>query len=638
MKRVALIAFLVFSISLSVTSQVGTWRTYMAYHDVQQICAADNNCLFVLASNDLYQYNQDDQSITTYDKISGLSDSYITHIAWNQQVKRLIVVYKNSNIDLIDTSGNLSNISALYLKSMTDDKTVSKITIDGIYAYLHCGFGYVKVNMRDAEITDTYRPNHPEYPTSLPDFNEYQDYETYLPIVKSLNPGGPKYNHFYEMRFSGNKLYTTGGQYTSYNDLLYPGAIQVLENNEWQIYQDDIESTTGYHYVDIDCLDFDPRDPNHVFASGRTGLYEFQNGNLIAYYNEDNSPLRSAYSNGKTLGNNYVIIKAMKFDSQGNLWLFNNHSNEVSLFKLTADKQWENLNNEAFYDDETGVGMHGVRNMMFDSKGLLWMCNEDWRSTCLICYDPWLEEVVVHKNFVNQDGTVYGINTIHCVAEDLQGNIWLGTNEGPFYIERSEVLNREAVINQVKIPRNDGTDYADYMLNGLNITYIAVDAGGRKWFGTYDNGVYLMSADNMTQLHHFLANETNLLSDEINAIAINSQTGEVFFATSEGLCSFVSDATVTSAEMTKDNVYAYPNPVTPDYTGLITVVGLSLDADVKILTASGKLVAEGRSNGGTFTWDGCDRQGRRVVSGVYMVATATSDGKKGTVCKIAIIK
>jgi flagellar hook assembly protein FlgD len=90
--------------------------------------------------------------------------------------------------------------------------------------------------------------------------------------------------------------------------------------------------------------------------------------------------------------------------------------------------------------------------------------------------------------------------------------------------------------------------------------------------------------------------------------------------------------------MTKDNIWAYPNPVTPDYNGLITIVGLSYNADVKIVSSSGTLIAEGKSNGGTFTWDGNDRHGNRVSSGVYMVATATSDGKKGTVCKIAIVK
>ena len=120
-------------------------------------------------------------------------------------------------------------------------------------------------------------------------------------------------------------------------------------------------------------------------------------------------------------------------------------------------------------------------------------------------------------------------------------------------------------------------------------------------------------------------------------MTINDQTGEVFFGTDMGLCSYMSDASATTDEMTTDNVYAYPNPVRPDYTGLITVTGLSMDADVKIVTASGALVAQGRSNGGSFTWDGCDSSGHRVASGVYMVMTATKEGKSGTVCKIAIV-
>ena len=100
----------------------------------------------------------------------------------------------------------------------------------------------------------------------------------------------------------------------------------------------------------------------------------------------------------------------------------------------------------------------------------------------------------------------------------------------------------------------------------------------------------------------------------------------------------MSDATETSETMTDDNVYAYPNPVTPDYTGLITIVGLSYDADVKITASNGAVIAEGRSNGGMFTWDGCDKSGKRVASGIYLVITATSDGKSGTCCKIAVIK
>ena len=203
-------------------------------------------------------------------------------------------------------------------------------------------------------------------------------------------------------------------------------------------------------------------------------------------------------------------------------------------------------------------------------------------------------------------------------------------------IEKDNITDN--TVTQVKVPRNDGTDYADYLLSDVVTNCIAIDGAGRKWFGTKGAGVYLISADNMTQIYHFTEENSPLLSDVIESIAIDNTTGEVFFGTENGLISYISDATTAVSEMKKDNIYAYPNPVTPDYTGLITIVGLSLNADVKILSSSGKLIAEGRSNGGTFTWDGCDRHGDRVASGVYMVVTATEDGKKGTVCKIAIIK
>ena len=243
-----------------------------------------------------------------------------------------------------------------------------------------------------------------------------------------------------------------------------------------------------------------------------------------------------------------------------------------------------------------------------------------------------------YNTFVNQDGTSYEVTNVYCVCEDLEGNIWMGTNQGPFMIQKSEVGQASVTFQQIKVPRNDGSDYADYLLSGVSTSSIAVDGGGRKWFCTNGAGAFLISADNLTQLQYFTTANSKLLSDNITSVSINNETGEVFFLTENGLCSYMSDASVSNSSMSKDNVYAYPNPVTPDFTGLITIVGLSLNADVKILSPSGKLIAEGRSNGGTFTWDGCDRDGKKVASGVYMVATATSDGSKGTVCKIAIIR
>ena len=237
----------------------------------------------------------------------------------------------------------------------------------------------------------------------------------------------------------------------------------------------------------------------------------------------------------------------------------------------------------------------------------------------------------------NQDGTKYTLNAVTSCAEDKEGNIWVGTNVGPFIINASDVGKDNIVFYQVKVPRNDGTNLADYLLSGVDVRCMAIDGANRKWFGTGGNGIYVIGEDNMTQIYNFTSENSKLLSNTINSIAINDNTGEVFIATDKGLCSYMNDATVAVESMEKDNVYAYPNPVRPEYTGPITIVGLTFNADVKITTATGYLVAEGRSNGGTFTWDGRDMDGKRVASGIYNVITATSTGDKGTVCKIAVI-
>ena len=103
MKRLALIIFLALVSMVNgqwSMAQVGTWRAFMSYYEPQQIVKAGNNTLFVRASNSLYSYNLNDHSITTYDKVNALSDTYISYIAWNQQAKRLIIVYQNGTVGL----------------------------------------------------------------------------------------------------------------------------------------------------------------------------------------------------------------------------------------------------------------------------------------------------------------------------------------------------------------------------------------------------------------------------------------------------------------------------------------------------------------------------------------------------------
>ena len=675
MKKVIITLLLCMTNYALCIAQIGTWKAYMAYHDIQQIQAAGDE-LFVMASNDLYQYNKKDQSIVTYDKVNGLNDTYITQIKWCQQAKRLVIIYNNSNIDLLQTNGNVTNISDIYTKAITGDKSINNVYIDGQYAYLACGFGIVKLNVKDAEISESYMLGFPvtaittsngilyaqsksdvwqgNMKTNLIDPSNWtktdhypsfevnkDDYNNNIDIVKTLKPEGPDYNAFFESKFINGKLYTTGGAFRSgFMQLDNPGIVQIYDGNNWTVYPTDINKTTGFNYQDINCIDVDPTNNNRVMVGGRCGLYEFQNGVLKTYYYKENSPLRPPYANfaaGEYLPNDYTMIHGIKFDKNGNLWVLNSQTRDVNLLMLDKEGQWtKHTKTELYYNTTTTVP--GLRCMMFDSRGLLWFVNTHFYTPSIFCYDVTNDQIFKYGNFTNQDGTSYENCYPYDVKEDISGNIWIATSKGPFIIKKEEIGQTSVTLYQEKVPRNDGTNYADYLLTGLPCNSIAIDQAGRKWIGTTGSGVFLISEDNMTQLQHFTTENSPLISDNIQYISINQQSGEVYFLTDKGLCSYVADATEAATEMTKETVWAYPNPVTPEYTGLITVVGLTLNADVKILSANGTLIAEGRSNGGTFTWDGNDQSGNRVASGIYMVTTATKSGEKGTVCKIAIVR
>lgn len=663
-KILILLSFLLLQVtSYRAIAAIGDWKAYMAYSEVQEIEQA-GNLIFVQASNNLYVYNQNDQSIQTFSKMDYLSDCGIQHIAYNKAAKRLLIFYSNANMDLMNISNyDVQNLSDYYSASTTGDKAVNDIYMYGKYAYMSNGFGIIKVNVANGEISDTYnlgfnvnwceiKDNHiyaysktnGQYrallTSNLLDKNNWskvggyvakkqEDKSALKQIVSTLQPGGPKYNNFYCMRFVNNLLYTCGGLWGHLIDAGRPGTIQVLNKGNWTIYDDSIAAKTGIKYVDVNSVDVDPLDPNHVFAGAKSGLYEFQNGKFIKHYNSENSLITSFNNQSK----NYQLITSIKYDTDGNLWMLNSQSpSNQSLIEYTKDGEWVSHHKPELYN------LGSLECLMQDSRGLLWFVNNHHELPSIYCYQASTDQLNIYSSFVNEDGTTLTPNYVRYVTEDKNHDMWIGTNIGPLLLYKKDITSDTPIFTQVKVPRNDGTNYADYLLSGVDISCIAIDGSNRKWFGTNGNGIYVISNDCLTQIYHFTTNNSNLLSNNIEAIAINEQTGEVFAGTDKGLCSYMSDASSPNNEMTKDNVWAYPNPVKPDYTGLITITGLSFDADIKIVTTNGILVNQGRSNGGTYTWNGKDLKGQKVASGIYMVETATSDGSKGTVCKIAIVK
>jgi len=94
----------------------------------------------------------------------------------------------------------------------------------------------------------------------------------------------------------------------------------------------------------------------------------------------------------------------------------------------------------------------------------------------------------------------------------------------------------------------------------------------------------------------------------------------------------------TESHATFDDIHVYPNPVRPEYTGVIAINGLSRNSDVKITDIAGNIVNVVKSEGGQATWNGLNLKGERVKSGVYMFLCSKEDGSDKVAGKVMFIE
>lgn len=128
-----------------------------------------------------------------------------------------------------------------------------------------------------------------------------------------------------------------------------------------------------------------------------------------------------------------------------------------------------------------------------------------------------------------------------------------------------------------------------------------------------------------------------LASNTVYQVCCNTNSNSVYVTTPAGLYEYFSDS--SPAEPNYDNIYAYPNPVRPDYGGNVTITGMMDNSLIKIADSNGYVIRQLKSTGGMATWDCCDEYGQRVNTGVYMVLCSQANGSgQAVVTKIAVVR
>ena len=576
-----------------------------------------------------YIANPTNDLFTSFEKISGAVDNSFLLYNSNNSDTSMLMNYNNGLWDTIflDPAYSINSVKSyadgwlISSPSYLVEYDLNMDTLNYYYAYN----GTLSISPNDAIKSNGY------YWIA----DEKRGFKRLRNNFDAIDLGslGPYDNDAFHLSCLGGNLWVSAGQIdgTNWNKTFNWHGSYVLENDNWTAYN---KRTISELAQDIDTVSdmiwstIDPQNNQHVFVSSFSGgLIEYQDGALINRHSYYNSSLQPRLNQN---GNN-VHVAGGGFDQQNNLWIANSFVSEP-LSVLTPSGEWASFFCGSAASDQLCTDLVVDKNY-----GYIWMIvNQvgivvyNYNQTPLDSSDD--EYVILNTGIGSGALPSTFVNTL---AIDNDGEIWVGTNEGPAVFYGSALIfsgeNYDA--NSILIEEN-GT--LQYLLENEIISDIVVDGANQKWIATRGGGLFLMSEDGTQTMFSFNQENSPLFSDNIQALAINNSTGEIYIATELGLMGFKGNA--IAANSTFSTLKAYPNPVRPDYQGNIAIKGTTENAEIKITDANGKLVFSTFSYGGQAVWDGYTISGSRAITGIYYVFATSEDGYSSEKTKLLIVR
>ncbi len=436
-----------------------------------------------------------------------------------------------------------------------------------------------------------------------------------------ITPNRPPTHNASQIATYDRKLYVaTGGITINYGYLFRQDGFYTNASGEWE----------SFNRLNVPVLaQRDMRDFLTIKISSEgivyvgtfwDGLIEYKQDQLIVY-DQSNSSLQNSVINPDR-----NRITDMDFDQDGNLWILN-HDAPRPLSVLTKDGQWQNF--------AISLGTN-PEHIACDHQGFKWISIGGKGLYLLDTGEDLMNEQDDQSRTFTANNSALTSNSINDIAVDRDGTVWVGTTIGPVRFQCGPSAFDNNCMGARLIVVQNGI--AGELLGEENVRTIAVDGGNRKWFGT-TNGVFVQSPDAETQVHAFNEANSPLFDNTIIDIEIDPIDGETFIATNKGILSYRGEA-IEGGRFHQATVYAFPNPVRPEYDGPIAIKGLAENANVKITDVAGLLVFETRAIGGQAIWNGKDLAGQRAASGVYLVFSTAVENQANpdaAVAKIMLI-
>tara|TARA_B110000967_G_scaffold86770_1_gene89368 strand:- start:671 stop:3034 length:2364 start_codon:yes stop_codon:yes gene_type:complete len=559
----------------------------------------------------------------------------------------------NSNNRIFEIIGTNLNPLFVYPQSVEDlkvsDNSLLVTTPSKLYQYA-AGFN----------IIDTYTTN-PEFETSFTsaltidnviyigtaDFGVLRSIAISTSEYEEIHPQGPLLNSVFSLEHGYNNLWVSFGAYTIFFNPspLQKRGVSRLYNTEWEnIRYDSIQNTIQSDVYNLNEIAINPLDPSQVFISSfHSGLLSIKSEDSIEFLNPANSGLESQIYEPNP---NYITIRisGSSFDNEANLWVLNSKVKNPLKKLNPSTNQWTSYDFTPIIPDPSG-NEFGFSDIAIGSDGTKWIGGY---KSGLIGFN---ENGMLLKNINDKDVANLPSAAVKSLALDKNNVLWIGTYKGLRVLyNTSNFFSEEVVRTEPIIILEDGLPQE--LLAQQFISDIIVDGSNNKWISTADAGVFYVSSDGQKTIHHFTKDNSPLPSNGVNAMALDSENGVVYFGTTRGLVAFTTGGSSTAESL--EDVYVYPNPVRPGFNmaeDKIKIKNISENVNIKITDIEGNLVAEAQSNvnlryknynleidGGTAYWNGKNLANNTVASGVYLVLFSDFDTLETNVSKIMIIR
>lgn len=427
---------------------------------------------------------------------------------------------------------------------------------------------------------------------------------------------------------AGRMMLCAGGHTSTYANSWLSPTLNIATGRQWA----ELDLTNGALNGKFDIVDavVNPNDTNEILIDCwgyNGGIGSVRDNKVVAFYDQSNTG--GALQNYTVGTYSTLLVGAVVFDKEGNLWVLNSHSSNA-LVKRSTNGTWSHVSTEAL------SSLLQVDKLIYDSiNNYFWFSG---RENLIYVHDGKSRMAVVNPN----NGSKLTTEVVNALVQDMEGNIWIGTNKGikviydAYRAFANGSTGQTSPVSCSNITITNG-DFYEYLMAYENITSIAVDGANRKWVGTASGGLYLLSPNGMEQLQHFTTANSPLFSNNIYTVAVQPSSGEVFIGSEYGVQVYRSTATYAEATPAV-HIYAFPNPVRPGYDGKVAVKGFTRNALVHITDAAGHVVFTTQALGGQAIWNLRTSDGVRVASGVYYVFASDAEGNNHSVAKILVMK